>query len=199
MTCVRDLRFLPNASVTSVYGEAKNARASRVRGVRADVFGWVDGFVRGTVSIRRRHVAVLSQRSMRQLREAFGLENVLVSTMGQQCATPEMKSRPTLDKEASAEAVSVGAGAGGVRWAAITVSIVAVDIIDRGLKRITGGWDPREHGWKGKPNEPRGQNVIVRTEGGPGSAEVSARLKVKQAPSACSSDRATPSASSRCR
>ena len=117
-----------------------------------------------------------------KLREAFGLENVLVSTMGQQCATPEMKSRPTLDKEASAEAVSVGAGAGGVRWAAITVSIVAVDIIDRGLKRITGGWDPREHGWKGKPNEPRGQNVIVRTEGGPGSAEVSARLKVKQAP-----------------
>ena len=61
-----------------------------------------------------------------KLREAFGLENVLVSTMGQQCATPEMKSRPTLDKEASAEAVSVGAGAGGVRWAAITVSIVAV-------------------------------------------------------------------------
>ena len=114
-----------------------------------------------------------------KLREAFGLENVLVSTMGQQCATPEMKSRPTLDKEASVEAVSVGAGAGGVRWAAITVSIVA-GIIDRGLKRITGGWDPREHGWKGKPNEPRGQNVIVRTEGGPGSAEVSARLKVKQ-------------------
>jgi hypothetical protein len=117
-----------------------------------------------------------------KLREAFGLENVLVSTTGQQCATPEMKPRPTPEKDVSAETATVGAGAGGVRWAAITVSVVAVDIIDRGLKRITGGWDPREHGWKGKPNEPRGQNVIVRTEGGPGSAEVSARLRVKQAP-----------------
>ena len=110
-TRVRDLRFLPNASVTSVYGEARNVRAFAHE---ACVQTCLDGSTGSFVGQSRFDADTwLFFSTIDAPSEAFGLENVLGSTMGQQCATPEMKSRPTLDKEASAEAVSVGAGAGG--------------------------------------------------------------------------------------
>ena len=103
------------------YGLWRGEERARLLAYEACVQTCLDGstsFVRGTVSIRRRHVAVLSQRSMHaQLREAFGLDNVLVSTMGQQCATPEMKSRPTLDKERARRLSASAPERAACRWA----------------------------------------------------------------------------------
>ena len=115
-----------------------------------------------------------------ELRRAFGLDNVLVGVHSDEGRSPEPKTRVTPEKMRRAESTrGVGPGAGGVRWAAITIAVMDVEIIDRGLKKFTKGWDPREHGWQ-RPTEARGQHMIVRTEGGPGSAEVCAEIAVKQ-------------------
>jgi len=115
-----------------------------------------------------------------ELRKAFGLDSVLVGILPE---TNQDLRAPTPEKGGKRiESMRVtGAGAGGVRWAAITVGVKEVSIVDRGFKKYTQGWDPREHGWQ-KPTEARGQHVIVRTEGGPGSAEVRQEMHTKQEP-----------------
>ena len=119
-----------------------------------------------------------------ELRKAFGLESILVGASYDEPRSPEPATRVTPDRSRRSDSMNrMGntAGAGGGRWAAVTVSVPEVSIIDRGLKKYTHGWDPRVHGWS-KPTEARGQRVTVRTEGGPGSIESSAQINVKQAP-----------------
>ena len=120
-----------------------------------------------------------------ELRKAFGLESILVGASYDEPRSPEPATRAmTPDRSRRSDSMNrMGntAGAGGGRWAAVTVSVPEVNIIDRGLKKYTNGWDPRVHGWS-KPTEARGQRVTVRTEGGPGSIESSAQINVKQAP-----------------
>ena len=120
-----------------------------------------------------------------ELRRAFGLDGVLVGIGSDTPRTPEPKVRVTPEKGFVAPNALRGhaalAGAGGGRWIAITVAATEVEIIDRGLKKLTHGWDPRQHGWQ-RPTEARGQRMTIRTEGGEGSSDACVELSVKQAP-----------------
>ena len=117
-----------------------------------------------------------------ELRKAFGLDSVLVGVLPDESRSPDSRAiTPDKSGRRSDSMRIVGAGAGGVRWAAITVGVSEVCIVERGIKKYTQGWDPRDHGWQ-KPTEARGQHLIIRTEGGPGSAEVCEEMRTKQEP-----------------
>ena len=121
-----------------------------------------------------------------ELRKAFGLDSILVGVGAPEGSrTPEGKMRLTPEKGFAPPTTFGGhaplAGAGGGRWIAITVEAKEVEIIDRGLKKFTQGWDPREHGWQ-RPVEARGQHMTIRTEGGEVSTEACVQLAVKEQP-----------------